>query len=165
MKTELDDIDFKLLSLLEEDGRMSHVALGKEVGLTGPSVYARVQRLERDGVIRRYTALLDAAAIGQELLAFVRVTTGSESDRSRQAEFEYFILREPQILEAHDVDGEDSCVLKVRTASPQALRELLATLRAFPFVTRTITSIALETIKERGLTGPIRGRNNAEPSF
>jgi Lrp/AsnC family transcriptional regulator, leucine-responsive regulatory protein len=150
MPNELDDIDLKILSLLQEDGRMSHVAIGKEVNLTGPSVYARVQRLEREGVIRRYTALLDPVALGQGLLAFVRVTTGLERDLKLRDEFESFINNEPQILEAHDVDGEDSYVLKVRTASPQTLRELLARIRSFPFVTRTITSIALVTVKERG---------------
>jgi Lrp/AsnC family transcriptional regulator, leucine-responsive regulatory protein len=155
MSIELDDIDMKLLALLEEDGRMSHVALGKEVNLTGPSVYARIQRLEREGVIRRYTALLDPQAIGQGLLALVRVSTGLERDLSLRDEFENFVLNEPQILEAHDVDGEDSYLLKVRTASPQTLRELLARIRSYPFVTRTITSIALVTIKERGMTGPL----------
>ena len=55
----LDDIDLKILHLLIQDGRISHTAIAKETDLSGPSVYARVQRMEREGIIKGYTALLN----------------------------------------------------------------------------------------------------------
>jgi Lrp/AsnC family leucine-responsive transcriptional regulator len=150
---ELDDIDFKILSLLQQDGRISHTAVGKLVELSSPSVSARVQRLERDGLIKRYTALLEANEIGQGLLAFIRVRTGSSEDDSNA--FEQYAQRAPEVLECHDIDGEDSYILKVRTDSTQKLRELIARIRSFPDVTRTITSIVLLTIREEPLTAPL----------
>lgn len=147
----LDDIDLQIMRLLQEDGRISHAALGKAVGLTGSSVYARVQRLEREGVIRGYTTLLDPEALGQGMMAFIRVGAGAAIELDDP--FERFVLDEPQILECHDVDGEDSFVLKVRTASPQTLRTLVARIRSLPGVNRTVTTIALGTVKEVGASG------------
>ncbi|HEX2915125.1 MAG TPA: Lrp/AsnC family transcriptional regulator [Chloroflexia bacterium] len=147
----LDEVDLKILELLQENGRLSHTAIGNQIGLTGPSVYSRVQRLERDGVIKGYAALLDAEKVGRGLAAFVRVGTLASADID--SPFEQFVLNEPQIIECHDVDGEDSYILKVRTSSPQTLRTLLARLRSIPGVTRTITSISLITIKEPGTAG------------
>lgn len=152
---ELDDIDFKILALLQEDGRISHTAIGKLVELSSPSVSARVQRLEREGLIKRYTALLAADKIGQGLLAFIRVRTGSSEDDSLA--FEQYAQRAPEVLECHDIDGEDSYILKVRADSMQTLRELIARIRSFPDVTRTITSIVLLTIREEPLTASLRG--------
>jgi Lrp/AsnC family transcriptional regulator, leucine-responsive regulatory protein len=155
---DVDDVDLKILALLQEDGRMAHTAIGKLVELSAPSVNARIQRLERQGFIRRYVALLSPEKIGQGLLAFIRVRTQASDDGNRS--FERFLQEAPQILECHDVDGEDCYVLKVRTDTPQSLRELIARVRSYPQVTRTITSIVLMTIKEDGLTAPLRFGNS-----
>ena len=155
-----DDIDLKILDLLLADGRMSHTAIAKEIELSGPSVYARVQRLEREGVIKGYTTLLAPEKIGRGLAAFVRIRTqtpGYDSDV-----FERFIQEEEQILECHDIDGEDCYILKVRTASTQSLQKLLATIRGFPGITRTVTTIALETLKEEGTVRPAANRSKRE---
>ncbi|MFJ9712092.1 Lrp/AsnC family transcriptional regulator [Streptomyces sp. NPDC101234] len=142
----LDDVDLRILKILQADGRATHAAIGKTVGLTGPSVLSRIRRMEREGIIRGYTTLIDPRALQQDLVAYMRV--GTYADETEQEPLETFVRDEPQILECHDVDGEDSYVLKIRTASPQSLRRLLARIRALPGVTRTVTSIALETIKE-----------------
>jgi Lrp/AsnC family leucine-responsive transcriptional regulator len=152
---ELDDIDIKILQLLQADGRLSHAAIGKDVGLTGPSVYARVQRLEQAGVIRGYTAALDPHKIGQAFVAFIRVTTSGAPARKGDDTFEAFVHRESQVLEGYSVDGEDSYLLKVRTDSPHGLQDLLTRLRSIRNVSRTVTTIALDTVKEAGLTGPV----------
>jgi Lrp/AsnC family leucine-responsive transcriptional regulator len=148
----LDDIDLKILDLLCQDGRLSHTAIGKKIDLTGPAVYARIQRLERERIIEGYVVRLNAEKIGRGLAAFIRIVI-QESIEGVQR-FEEFVLQEPQILECHDVSGEDSYILKVRTASPQTLRALLAQLRSLPGVTHSVTSIALATIKEEALRGP-----------
>jgi Lrp/AsnC family transcriptional regulator, leucine-responsive regulatory protein len=87
-------------------------------------------------------------AVNQTLLAFVRVMN-SASGKDEQA-FETFILAESSILECHDISGEDSYMLKIRTDSPASLRRLLSRIREFPRVERTVTSISLCTIKESG---------------
>ena len=148
----LDDIDVKILDLLLQDGRIAHTAIGKETDLSGPSVYARIQRMEREGIIKGYAALLAPEKVGRGLAAFVRIRTQTPGYESEA--FERFIQEEAQILECHDVDGEDCYILKVRTASTQSLQKLLATIRSFPGITRTVTTIALETLKEEGTVRP-----------
>jgi Lrp/AsnC family leucine-responsive transcriptional regulator len=155
---ELDDVDLKILTLLHRDGRLSQAAIAKRVGMTGPSVYARVQRMEKAGVIRGYAAILDPVRIGQGLVAFIRVTTTGTPALKGEDAFESFVRREPQVLECYSVDGEDSYILKVRTSSALDLQALLTKLRAIRGVSRTVTTIALDTIKEAGLTGPIDKR-------
>jgi len=131
---------------LRKDGRATHAAIAKQVGLTGPAVYARVRRMESAGVIRGYRVDIDPAALGAPLLAFVRVTTRPR--RGESDEFEAFVAAEPSILECHDVDGEDSFILKVRCASPANLRELLLQIRSISEVSRTVSTIALITLKD-----------------
>src|SRR5690242_10596955 len=114
----LDDIDLKILDLLLRDGRISHTAIAKETDLSAPSVYARVQRMEREGIIKGYTALLAPEKVGRGLAAFVRVRTQTSGYNGKS--LEQFFRDEEQILECHDVDGEDCYILKVRTASPQS---------------------------------------------
>ena len=164
--TGLDDVDLQILKILQADGRATHAAIGKTVGLTGPSVYSRVRRMEREGIIRGYTTLIDPRALQQDLVAYMRV--GTQADQTEQGPFEAFVRDEPQVLECHDVDGEDSYVLKIRTASPQSLRGLLARIRALPGVTRTVSSIALQTIKEPAasahLTSPQSPVSKENPS-
>ncbi|NWJ98819.1 MAG: Lrp/AsnC family transcriptional regulator [Chloroflexi bacterium] len=142
----LDELDLEILLQLQKDGRLSHAAIGKEIGMTGPSVYARIKRMEQEGVIEGYTVVLNPAKLERGLVAFVRVmtSTGLEGDGA----FEEFARKEPLIMECHDVDGEDSYILKVRTSSTQSLRVLLSRIRGFPAVSRTITSIVLQSIKE-----------------
>jgi Lrp/AsnC family leucine-responsive transcriptional regulator len=156
----LDDIDLNILNLLQQDGRISHTAIGKEIDLSSPSVYARIQRMEREGIIKGYTALLTPEKVGRGLAAFVRVRTQAPSYESDQ--FERFIREEDQIVECHDVDGEDCYILKIRTASTQSLQNLLATIRSFPGITRTVTTIALETLKEEGSVRPEINRTKTE---
>lgn len=156
----LDDIDLKILNLLLSDGRMSHTAIGKETDLSGPSVYARVQRLEREGIIKGYTALLAPEKVGCSLAAFVRIRT--QTPGYNDEAFESFIREEDQIVECHDIDGEDCYILKVRTASTQSLQKLLTAIRSFPGITRTVTTIALETLKEEGTVRPATARTKRE---
>jgi Lrp/AsnC family transcriptional regulator, leucine-responsive regulatory protein len=148
---QIDEIDITLLALLQQDARLSKSALGEKVGLTGPAVYARLQRLEQEGVIRQYTVLLEPSAISQGLVAFMRVLTNSVALEDEDAFIQY-VQKEPRVLECHDVDGEDSYIVKVRTSSLEDLRLLVNEIRALPNVSRTITSIAMVTVKEAGLT-------------
>jgi Lrp/AsnC family leucine-responsive transcriptional regulator len=144
----MDSLDLEILSLIQNDARVAHASVGERLGLTAPAVHARIKRLEREGVIRGYLTSIDPLAVNQSLLAFVRVINSS-AGKNEEA-FEGFIRQEPNILECHDISGEDSYMLKVRTDSPESLRRLLSRIRGFPGVERTVTSISLFTIKESG---------------
>lgn len=145
MAVPLDALDLMILDHLRGDGRATHAAIARELGLTGPAVYARIKRMEDTGVIRGYRVDVDPVALGRPLLAFIRVTTRPQVGESDT--FESMVGQEPRILECHDVDGEDSYLLKARCTSPVELRELLIQIRSIPHVTRTVTSIVLETVK------------------
>jgi Lrp/AsnC family transcriptional regulator, leucine-responsive regulatory protein len=144
----MDSTDFEILALIQNDARVAHATVGERLGLTAPAVHARIKRLEREGIIRGYLTAIDPGAVNQNLLAFVRVTNNSKV--GDEAKFENFVQQEPNVLECHDISGEDSYLLKIRVESPSSLRQLLLRIRDFPGVERTVTSISLCTIKEMG---------------
>src|SRR6202051_5294989 len=155
----MDSLDLEILALIQNDARVAHASVGEQLVLTTPAVHARGKRLERDGLIRGYLPSIDPLAVNQTLLAFVRVMN-SASGKDEQA-FESFVVEEPNILECHDISGEDSYMLKIRTDSPASLRRLLSRIREVPGVERTVTSISLFTIKESGGLS-LSGRPNEE---
>src|SRR5687768_2772468 len=167
---EIDDFDRKLLGVLVEDATVSYAELGQRVGLSAPAVHERVKRLKRSGAIRRTSALIDPAAIGKPLLAFIHVdTTGWCKSQALLA-----IERFPEVEEIHSVTGDTCLLLKVRAQSTQALEGLLAHLYATPGVSASRSYVALSTQLERpvqpGVTEswPLReklDRAGAEPSL
>lgn len=144
----IDETDLKLLELLQRNGRAPYTELGKAVSLSGPSVYARIQHLEQQGIIRGYTALLDEEKLGQQVIAFIHVST--QPNQGEYTLFEQFVGDEPSIIECHDVTGDDTYILKVQTSSLDGLRTLLARIRTLPPVVRTSTAISLARVKDRG---------------
>jgi Lrp/AsnC family transcriptional regulator, leucine-responsive regulatory protein len=137
----VEDLDRRIVRLLQGDGRMSYTELGKATGLSTSAVHQRVKRLEERGVIRGYGAIVDADSLGLSLTAFVSVTPLDPAAPDDAPER----LRHLAEIEAcHSVAGDESYVLKVRVASPVALEDLLARIRATANV-RTRTTIVLST--------------------
>lgn len=139
----LDDTDRALLELLQQDGRMSWAELGRRVAMTAPAVRERVARLESDGVIRGYHASVAADQLGVGIVAYIRVSTDSHA---RLAALVERLEAIPQVVEAHTVTGEDSCVAKVLAASTEELDTITSSLNRYG---RTATSIVLSTPLDR----------------
>ncbi len=137
----LDPIDQTILAALRRDARQTHAAIGREVGLTGPAVLARIRKLEETGAIQGYKAIM----ADDGLRAVVRVTTRPSPNEEA---FERFIQNEPKVEACFDVDGEDTFVLLVRCAEPKDLQALLVTIRTQSTVVRTVTNIILSVVKE-----------------
>jgi Lrp/AsnC family leucine-responsive transcriptional regulator len=137
----VEDIDQRIVSLLARDGRMSFTDLARETGLSVSAVHQRVRRLRQRGVIRGYTALLDAEQIGLPLTAFISIKPidpAAPDDAPRR-------LEHIRAIEAcHSVAGEESYILKVRVASPGDLEELLRQIRETANVS-TRTTVVLST--------------------
>ena len=146
---ELDPTDHALVGALQRDASQRLEALARLVGLAPSSVHDRLRRLERDGVIRRWTVDVDAAAFGLHVLAFVGV-------RSSRPCAELVPAFEPieAIEECHSVAGGQSLLLKVRVATPAALLALVERVRQIPGVEGTETSIVLKSQFERPLGLP-----------
>jgi Lrp/AsnC family leucine-responsive transcriptional regulator len=146
MLDDLDAIDRRLLDILQKDGRTSNADLARAVKMAPSAVFERVRRLERDGVIRGYGAQLDPRALECSLLAFVLVRTDERTGENiAGAE----LARVPEVLEVHHVAGQDSYLAKVRVRDPESLGRLLRErFGAIPGVRSTMSTIALETLKE-----------------
>jgi Lrp/AsnC family leucine-responsive transcriptional regulator len=144
--TPLKPLDVKALKLLMRNGRATWAELGQLLGLSAPSAADRVRKLERQGVIRGYAALVDPASAGHPLTAYVSVSLASHRDR---AAFLRAISKMENVAECHHVAGDDDYLLKVRCLGTQDLDHLLANeLKDKLRVARTRTTIVLSTAKE-----------------
>jgi Lrp/AsnC family leucine-responsive transcriptional regulator len=143
---ELDEIDRRLLELLQDNGRLSYAELGKDVGLAVSSVNERVKKLFEKGAIAGVHAHASAAALRLDLLAFLFV---GWTDPKTEARFLKKVAGEPAILECHHVTGNWNYLLKVRTYTTGDLEAFLAEIvKSVPGVQRTETLIVLSSPKE-----------------
>ena len=140
----MNEIDKKILNIMQKEARISNAEIARQVALAPSAVLERIKKLEERGVIRGYATEIDAAEVGFGLTAFVAVRTHeccSETDK--------FLAEIPEVLEVHDVAGEDSYLLKIRVKNTEHLSRLLRErLKNVPNVATTKTTIVLQTIKE-----------------
>jgi len=144
-RDKLDAIDLELLRALQEHGRTKRSELAEKVALTIPSVSARLDKLEKAGVIAGYHAVLDPHHVGLEVTALIFL----ESESSRF--FPQIVERAratPEVLECHAITGEGSHLLKARTQSTVTLERLLSDIQSWPGVVNTRTSVVLSSPKE-----------------
>jgi Lrp/AsnC family leucine-responsive transcriptional regulator len=115
-----------------------------------------VKKLEKRGVIKGYTAVVDAEALGKPIMAFIRITLGvsTESYLALKQSVTEVCLAEPDVQECHGVAGEDCYILKVRAGSPKDLERLIERIRCQAAVSRSITSIVLSTFKDSSVVLP-----------
>ena len=141
----LDHIDLKILSILQTNGRCHLAEIAKEVDLSSPAVMERVRKLEVQGVIKGYQAVVDPKKIGKDVTAFIGVSV----DHQRHINaFASYMMRQPDVLECHHVTGEESFILKINTANTESLEELLGEIRSVEGVTGTVTKVVLSSVKE-----------------
>jgi Lrp/AsnC family leucine-responsive transcriptional regulator len=141
----LDPIDLKILFILQNDGRKRLADIADEVELSAPAVMERVKKLEASGVIKGYQALVDSKKVGKDITAFIGVSIGNQRDMER---FASQMMRYQDVLECHHVTGDESFVLKVKSANTGSLEKLLGDIRSVEGVTRTVTKVVLSTAKE-----------------
>ncbi|EQK44611.1 MULTISPECIES: Lrp/AsnC family transcriptional regulator [Paraclostridium] len=137
----MDATDFKIIELLQEDGRISMKDLGKIVGLTSPAVSERVKRLEESGVIKGYKAIVNPDKLGRVIKSFINISLPSENYQS----FIDYVKRDNRIVECHHITGDDCLLLKVIVPDMYALEQVIDKIKQ---VGRTKTSVILSTIIE-----------------
>jgi len=142
----MDDVDRTIVSLLRENARRSFKDIGRHVHLSPPAVKRRVDRLERDGVVRGYTAIVDPAAFGWHTEAFVDLYCAGRmpADAIKRA-----VANEPGVVSAHTVAGEASALLHVMAADTRDLELALERIRAVEGIDRTVTEVVLSTLVQR----------------
>ena len=146
IQRQMDATDRKIVALLRENARRSFKDIGEAVHLTAPAVKRRVDRLERDGVILGYTAVVDPRAYGWHAEAFVDLFCEGHmpGEAIKQA-----VEGEAGVVSAHTVAGEASALLHVMAEDTQDLELCLERIRATDGISRTVTEVVLSTLFER----------------
>lgn len=140
----MDAIDREILSLLQQDGRLSGADIGRRVNLSQPAVSARIQRLERQGVIKGYAAVVDPAQVGLHIHAVVRLRT----THARIPEALALFGELPEVTAAYRLTGEDCFLLDVHTVDAAALARVVDALGRLGPAT---TSLVLEEYQNKPL--------------
>jgi Lrp/AsnC family leucine-responsive transcriptional regulator len=141
----IDEIDVKILEILQRDGRTKRNDLAETVGLSLPSVSERLKKLEDGGIITGYFATVDHKKLGRDITAFIFVTVDSSKHFGAFLEHAKHL---DDILECHAITGEGSHLLKIRTKNTESLEKLLGKIQAWNGVVSTRTNLVLSTSKE-----------------
>ncbi|MCC0096666.1 MULTISPECIES: Lrp/AsnC family transcriptional regulator [Streptomyces] len=138
----MDAVDRQLIQALRENGRASYAELGRLVGLSGPSVTDRINRLESAGVITGYRATVNAASLGLGVTALIGISLSDAADHEDVARR----LRDlAEIEDCWFIAGDDSYMLKVRAGDVDGLERIIRKLSGTKGVSRTRTTIVLST--------------------
>jgi Lrp/AsnC family leucine-responsive transcriptional regulator len=146
----MDDTDRALIEALRVNARASWAELGRAVGMSGPSVTDRVQRLEQSGVITGYHAAVDPGALGLSVAALIGIHL---SDTSDQDTVTVALGKLEEIEDCWYVAGDESFLIKVRVPDVPALERTLSRLRKIRGISRTRTTVVLSTKWENRVAG------------
>ena len=151
VRADLDAIDWKILKELQDDGRMTNVELSRRVGISAPPCLRRVRRLEETGIIRKYRALLNAPALGMDVVAFCLVGLNHQSD----ADLKTFAERTrtwPIVRDAWMVSGESDFLLHCVTRDLGSFQNFVVEeLASAPNVDTVRTALTIRRVKDEGL--------------
>lgn len=138
----MDQFDLKILEELQQDGKMSIAELGRIIGLSTTATKERVKKLENEGVIAEYTAILSNKHLGIDLTAFITVPVGDVPI----SEMGDRLVSMPEVLECHKVTGNTCFLLKAKVKNAEGLEKLVDKINHF--ARNTYTYLVLSTLKE-----------------
>lgn len=146
----LDRFDQAILTILSEEGRLSVADLARRIGLSKSPTQARLRRLETEGIIAGYRALIDPIRLGLDHVAFVEVRL-TDTREAALAAFNAAVARIGEIEQVHLIAGNFDYLMKVRTRSMSEYRMVLAEkISTLPHVAGTSTYVAMQAVKEAG---------------
>jgi len=144
---KFDEIDKKILNILQENGRITNTDLASKVGLSPPPMLERVKKLEKNGIITKYVALLDPKKINKATIIFVSLTLARHRLKSIdqvKEEFSNF----PEVLECYSITGEEDYLLKVMVQDVEEYENfMLNKLAKIPAISRIKSFVVLSTLK------------------
>lgn len=144
---ELDELDLSILRVLQENGRISNVELASQVNLSPPATYTRLKRLEKQGYIRSYVALLEWGRMGYDMICFINISLQMHQPGEVE-KFRQRVSQLPEVLECHHITGEFDYLLKVAIKNRDDLdRFVMKQLTPISGISRIYTSLALNEIK------------------
>ena len=140
----LDDIDRKILALLQKNARISFRDIADAVGISVGTVHNRIKKLESLGIIRGYTTLLDPYKLGFELTALILM----QVDGAHIVEVEREIAKHREVCGVYDITGDFDILVIARFRTREELNNFIKSILKLPHIKRTVTSIALNIVKE-----------------
>ena len=144
----IDDIDRKILSMLQENARITNAQIGRELKLAPSGIHERIKKLEQRGIITGYHVDLDAPKLGYCVTAFISVRT---DDRVGSLSSANQLAKIAEVEEVHHIAGDDCYLVKLRCAGNEDLGRILREkVGAIPSIRSSRTSIVMETVKEGG---------------
>jgi Lrp/AsnC family leucine-responsive transcriptional regulator len=144
----LTQTDYKLLEMLGHDGRIPVTELANRVGMSKSACQVRLKRLQTDGYILGFRAILDPTKLGKDHIAFVEVKL-TDTTKSALSAFNEAVLTVPEIEQCHMIAGAFDYLLKVRTRNMKSYRYVLGeVISTLPFVGSTSTNVSMEAIKD-----------------
>lgn len=152
---DLDRFDREILNVVGEDGRISIADLARRIGLSKSPTQTRLRRLESEGIITGYRALIDPIRLGLDHVAFVEVKL-EDTREAALSKFNAAVRRIPEIEQAHMMASHFDYLLKVRTRSMSAYRQVLGEkISSLPYVSSTSTYVAMQAVKEDAGLAPV----------
>jgi len=147
LRARLDPIDLKILELLQQDASLSAAVVAQRVGLSPSPCWRRIQRLEREGVVRRRVALLDPEQLGLGVVVFASVKLSAHG-RSAIPDFENAVKRYNEVMECYSVTGNVDFLLRIVTEDVHAYERFLRDhLTQLPSVAEVHSNIAITQVK------------------
>ncbi len=144
---KIDSIDKQILSILQQDAQITNVELAKKIGISPPTMLERVKRLEKNGIIKRYVAIVDPLKINKSVFAMVSVSL-SAHQLSSVDQFTRIIKKLDEVLECYHVAGEEDFILKVAVGSIDEYEKfILNKLTKINGVNKINTKFVLSTVK------------------
>lgn len=140
----MDETDVKILKKLLSDARMSYRKVAEEIGVSPPTVLARVEKLESDGIIRSYSTLLDHEKLGYDLTAIIEIT----ATKGKIVDLERQIAKFPNVCAVYDITGLTDMIVVAKFKNRKELSNFVKKDISLPYVKRTNTHVVLITVKE-----------------
>ncbi|MEP0824372.1 MAG: Lrp/AsnC family transcriptional regulator [Nitrososphaera sp.] len=140
----MDDTDVKILKRLLHDARTSYRKVAEEIGVSPPTVLSRVEKLEREGIIKSYSALLDHEQLGYDLTAIIDIT----ATKGKIVDLEKQIAKFPNVCAVYDTTGLTDMTIIAKFRNRAELSKFVKKDLSLPYVDRTNTRVVLVTVKE-----------------
>lgn len=147
-RIKLDEIDLRILEILQVDGRITNAKLARAVGLSAPPMLERVRKLERNGVIKSYRAIIDAHSLGRNFYVFCAVNLDVKA-LALASGFEEAVVAMPEVLECHHIAGDIDFLLKINVADQEHYKQfVIGKLSNIEGINRMQSWVVLSTSKD-----------------
>ena len=141
---KLDNIDFQILRIFQEDSRTSYRKIANALGIAVGTVHNRIKRLEDEGVFKAYTVMVDPTKIGYDLTAFILI----QAEGSHLVEVEEEIAQSDYAICIYDITGDFDIAVLAKFKNRSMLNNFIKGILKMPHVTRTVTNVTLNVVKE-----------------